>query len=513
LSNNDNEHAQWLVRYFMVQDLVRTMSNSTSTLYAFYDLATSSPKFDFLNFVHTAEFHRKRYDFENIYFVIVPGENDGFRESPLPPTDPVILRGMVRNIVLPGCWVLETCTGVSYLSTRGEARAFIDLAAGQMFPRDYTLKAPVYDNLSVGFNAALLRGEEITPFRAPPEYQLQADAYCRRVAGTKKLITITMRECPYHEQRNSQIDEWGKFIDTLDRDEYAIVIIRDTDQAYAEPLFEGIPECSDASVNLCFRLALYQKSYLTMHVSNGPSVVAQHALVPSITYGVLDDVHMGSTKGFIMLTRGQSYGDQWYGYPICQKLVWEKDTFEVIRDEFLSMVSILEQYPDGNYPSHEYSSQEHVNDTCAGILQYITGKMEHSFMPEDRDGLIRITEVCDSDVAAAAQNLLGVSYVESNEIEKAITAFQNTIVREPQYKTAHLNLAASFQRQGKHNSALEVFKKSLDVFGADLEILEPAINCAIVAGDMESAEHLIKVAVEANLDAEKVQNFKARIST
>ncbi len=352
---------------------------------------------------------------------------------------------MMRNIVLPGCWLVPGCVGVSYLTTRADAAPIFQKAGPHIFPRNITLDNPVQEYCVMGINAALIRGEKIHPLEAPHEYQEQAVRYCQLVAADKKLITITLRECSYHPQRNSQLGDWKRFIDYLDTSKYKVIIVRDTEKMLTAPVFDDVEECSLASINLLFRSALYQHSYLTMHVSNGTSCVANHSLTPSITFGVYDEEHAASSLDFFKRTMGQSYGDQWYGFPICQRLVWEKDSFDLLKTEFESITAILEQYPDGAFPAHDFGSSQQCEDTCENVVEYTVEKINKGVQKEDIDALVEVVALTKG-TNAISLNALGVAYSGVGDNENAAVSFQRAIQLDDTYQMAQQNLAAIRER-------------------------------------------------------------------
>jgi len=486
------------------------MVHPPSTLYVFYDLSVSTPKYDFLVFLQVADFHRRRHGHDKMHFIIVPGPKDGFRDSNLPPQDIDVLKGMVRNIVLPGCWLLPSCSGVSYLSYREEARHFLSLSKGNVFPRDYTLEDPKVDYLAFGINASLIRDEELPVSTAPKEYHEQAATYCRLTCGNKKIVTITMRECSYHPQRNSIIPEWQKFIDHIDKTKYAIIVVRDTEKIFAEPLFEGITECPLASISLGFRAALYEASYITLHVDNGTSCVANFTLAPSITFGFYSEGYLDDIMGFFKATMGQTYGDQWYGYPCCQKLVWEQETFEIIKAEFDRLVSIIETHPNGNFPPNDFSSPLQLWDTCNSVVEYTATKMVYSSQTEDRDLLLRVIELTEGG-HAIAHNLLGVWYSNTGEPEKSVQAFHHAVTADITFKTAYMNLAAMLQNIGKPSEAFEIFERALNNCGEQFDIFEAAISGAVLAKKPEVACDFLKMAEVSALHPDQIQALKSAI--
>ncbi len=489
---------------------MRITTRKNSTLYAFNDLAVSKPTFDFTTFVQLAELHRIRYGYNKIYFVFVPGPKDGFRDDNLPPNDPEELRGIARNVAMPCCWLLPSCAGVSYFSTREEAKAFMAACGDHLFPRGYTLENPVADYLWPGISAAMLRGETLAPFVAPREYRNQVTAYKKLVAGDRKLITITMRESTYYPERNSRVAEWKKFINYLDPEEYAVVVVRDTEKAHSPPLFEGVPECPLASVDLGVRTALYQQSYMAMLMNNGPTTIAFYSLAPTLTFGVLAEGHAASSATFIKNVMGLNYGDQLYGFPTCQKLVWEKDNYATIKTEFEALVQLVESHPAGDYPRYGFSSKEQEIDTCRNVLGYTTLKMQRTCMDEDYATLIKIIELTEGG-DANTHNLIGVYYSNKGRQDEAEQSFRAAIERDSSLKIAYMNLAATLQNKAKPKEALPVYFHILEAIEATSDVVEAAFKCALSQNDVAAANRLVQKAESMAMPADAIQGLKSRI--
>ena len=494
----------------MPKDAVK-MSNAShkdKILYAFNDLTVSKVTFDFVTFIQLAAFHCKRYGYTKIHFVFTPGPKNGFRNDDLPPNDADSLRGMLRNLALPACWLRPECVGVSYLATREETKFFLAECEDNIFPRDYTVENPVPDYMWPGINATLIRGEEMTPLVAPKEAQIQAAAYCELVSNNRKLITITLRESSYYTERNSQIPEWKKFIDSIDKSKYAVVIVRDTEKTFSPALFEGIPECSLASYDIGFRTALYEKSYLSMFTNNGTLSIACHAFVPYLSFGMKNESHHASSIGFFKNILGLSYGDQFYGFPSSQKLVWEKDNFETIKTEFDKHVLHIESHPDGQFPMNTFQSETQILDTCNSVVGYIGNKMSRSSMDEDRDALLKIVELSKGNNAQAF-NLLGVWYANKSLYEESEKALHNAIQADTTFKRAYLNLAAIYQNTAKSKEALRTYFHFIETVEASIDVLDLAVRCAVAQGNIASAQRLVQKAETINAPPESILSLRA----
>lgn len=487
------------------------MPDTSKTLYAFYDLSVSTPKFDFLNFAQIADLHRKRHSFDFIHFVFVPGPKNGFRDSPSPPTDPDVLSGMMRNIVLPGCWLLPACSGVSYLSARDEADAYLARCNGNQFPRGYRSDAPISDNLWGGMNTAVIRGEKLTPFRAPKEYRDQAAEYCRMIAGDRKLLIITMRECDYYPKRNSDMPEWKKFIDYLDASKYAVLVVRDTAKAHHPPLFDGVPECPLASINILFRAAISEQAYMNLHVANGAGCPALFSLVPAVSFGGLEGTdHYASTAEFLERFMGIGSGDQLLGFPEWTRYIWEKDTFDVIKAEFELTSEIIDRHGGECDSYHDLVSESHRNFACNTIVDYVFSKMQVDQNDEDRDALLKVIERTDGKHAVAI-NLLGIWYSNAGQAELAVEAFRNAVQADPGFITPHLNLAQILENLGRKPEALDGYALMFETCGITKENADRAIACAMSIGDQDRAKSFISMAEAAPLSAEEIGSLKQQL--
>ena len=183
-------------------------------LYCFYDLSVSPSSYDFLEFMQTAELHRKRYELEGICFIFVPGPKGGFRNDSLPRNIPQ-RQTFMRNVLVPSCWLLPSCKGVSWLQIRDDINPIFE-NANHVFPRGYTPQVPKNDYMRPGQTSAYLRGEKLTQLQEPPEYEGMIQSFLAdRVNAEKKLITVTIRDAPYDNQRNTNCLEWSTFLNKL----------------------------------------------------------------------------------------------------------------------------------------------------------------------------------------------------------------------------------------------------------------------------------------------------------
>jgi hypothetical protein len=179
------------------------------------------------------------------------------------------------------------------------------------------------------------RGEKV-PFLKPRTNAVaQAEAF---IAG-RPPVTITLRETSYDVLRNSRKYDWLLFAEHLRSAGERVVIIRDTAVA-SEPI-EDFEICPQASRDLHFRLALYERAKNNFFVSNGPVALAMFSEAPFIFINeVLDHPDSGNKAESWSVYHGTNPGEQLPWSRPDQRIVWGVENYETIRaawDDFVAM--------------------------------------------------------------------------------------------------------------------------------------------------------------------------------
>jgi len=398
---------------------------NSKILYCFYDLLFSPSSYDSLDFMQTAELHRKRYGLEEIYFIFVPGPKDGFRDDSLPRTVPQRYAFM-RNVVVPACWLLPSCKGVSWLQSRDEISPIFE-NANHVFPRGYTPQMPTIDYVRLGQTSAYLRGERRTQFREPPEYTRMIQSFlANRVKADKKLITVTIRDAPYNNQRNTNCSEWRTFLRTLNPAEYKVIIIPDAFNLWSRKI-DGFEYCEIASENILFRTALYRQAYLNMQTNQGPCVAAFHSSSPIIMYGPVNiDPAATETWWQKMESLEPEEGNQYPMLKVNQRIAWGPETAENIEQEFRKFTSDFPGIPKQPLKEHGIQSGRQRQLTCEAALEYTAEKINfHQVMQEDLDTLEAILRLDDKFIGA--RHLLGMIASDIGQYDTAIKLFDDCI--------------------------------------------------------------------------------------
>ncbi len=287
-------------------------------LNAFYDFAVSPAKHDFVSFMLDAERFRRLTGWHGINFIFVPGPAGGFREDKLPPRDPEVRRSMFMKILVPMTKMLECQTKVTICQDREQALA---LMKGEIFPTEYTVKVPTMHYGTQLMMRAFMRGEY--PFVAPLKMHPKPD-----------LITITLRETDYWDQRNSNRETWLAAAEAIKSAGLRVLFIPDTHSAE----IVGWKSDKEATYNLLRRVAIYDAAAYNLFVANGPACIAMAMKsVNGIMFKVLNDAPATSASFYtgIGFPPGSQIGRDNFN------LVWEDDTKEVVLPEVERVVRLV----------------------------------------------------------------------------------------------------------------------------------------------------------------------------
>ena len=397
---------------------------SHNILYCFYDLFVSPPSYDFFLFMQTAELHRKRYDLAEIHFIFVPGPKGGFRDDSFARTIPQRY-ALMRNVVIPACWLLPSCNGVSWLRGRDEISPILE-NANHIFPRGYTPQRPTNDYLRAGQTSAYLRGEKLTQLKAPPEYTQMVSSFLAKKMKSQKLITVTIRDAPYDNQRNTNLSEWSIFLRKLDPEEYKVIIIPDTFNLWSRNL-EGFDYCEMASLNILFRVAFYRQAYLNMLVAQGPCSAAFHSGSPILMFGPVN-TDVASTEKWRqkMDSLEPDEHNQYAMFKVNQRISWGLETVENIEEEFNKFINDFPEIPKQPLEEHGIQSKRHSQLMCEAALEYTVEKMKfHQVIQEDIDTLEAIIKLDEKFIGA--KHLLGMIASNMGQYETAVQLFDNCI--------------------------------------------------------------------------------------
>jgi len=322
----------------------RVMFKDTAndTLYFFYDFEIEPITYDFIWALCVANARREELGLRFMHVVLVPGSYNGLRRE-LPDYDKVLTHDTrvwrIYSILFPSIRLLPCPCSVTLCASREEAAYIREQKLNYQYPSRYNVTFPIaYDpELAVGYQQSCMA------LRADNQAKAYVLAWLEPRAQTKKTIVITLRQYAFTPERNSNLSAWATFAKMLDREQFYVVFVPDTEQGM-QPI---PPELSEfdffqaACWNLNLRAALYELAYLNLGVNTGPMTLCWfNPRCRYITFkvAVKNVPHVPLTmitdKGFIP-GQNPAFANAF------QKWVWEDDHAEVLVREFASMCQVI----------------------------------------------------------------------------------------------------------------------------------------------------------------------------
>jgi len=188
---------------------------------------------------------------------------------------------------------------------------------------------PVYVPIDIVTNVRA--GEEIPILKAPEEAEETLRGWLH---GTKPVV-ITLREAEHYPHRNSQLEEWLKFATDLKNKGEEVIFLRDTLKAI-EPL-PGFTTCPIASFNIHRRMALYEQAKVNLLISNGPAGLCLFSRASYLYFVNLqknDKLYVANNSEWWLKSNGITTGEQWPWATENQKMIWKRDTYKNISEEW-----------------------------------------------------------------------------------------------------------------------------------------------------------------------------------
>jgi hypothetical protein len=314
-------------------------------LYAFYDLEVSNETFDVVTFLGAADAARQQHGCSALHLVIVPATTgDGFVDDFFKLYDTPEKRWRLRHILQPAASLLPACVGVSVCPSRRHATMLSRNLCEPRFPTEYTPSLPINSSSWAEINSANAAGLSPNAIRASEVAKNHVERWLSSRACDRKVLVITLRECHYTPERNSNLAAWGRFLHALDQRVYALVILRDLATAVDPPPAE-FPDClyfPEAVWNLELRAALYERAYLNLTINNGPSMLLYlNPLCRYLSFKLVTSSCAPTTPEYFKRV-GLPIGSQPAVATDFQRLVWQDDEEATLHQEFQSMVGIIE---------------------------------------------------------------------------------------------------------------------------------------------------------------------------
>ena len=318
-------------------------------LAATYDLESCPLSYDIAFFIQAAEITRQNLNCESILLTILAPEDidnqPGVSKEVYSVVDGRAREFRINNICMQMGQLMSTVGSltVKYRNSRNISQEIHEVSVFE-----YPLGKPAHNE---HYKLLNIQPSKVTGFSASIEAHRFVNKWLKRFSAGRKVICISLRQYKVDIERNSDILEWAKFAEWLDKREYAIVVIPDTDHLadfYDSPL-SVYPVFEPACFVIDLRMALYESAYLNMFVSNGPAYAA--TLFKKINYLMFKithpDVLLASTD--VLKWLGYEIGDSpKYATPF-QRWVWKLDTADVLYHEFCEMDRLLRAHgPNAN---------------------------------------------------------------------------------------------------------------------------------------------------------------------
>jgi tetratricopeptide (TPR) repeat protein len=392
-----------------------------TTLHAIYDLQIGPASFDFVTFVILAHLGAQQAGCAHVHFVLVPGPTDGFRPDDST-YDLASKYQRLYNIILPACAMVDLPVSISLCAHRPEAARLIAGLDGPLFPDGYSISNPTASFLCSTLVAAHYSGEKIPSLRAATYARRNAAKWLSHHCNGLRPIVITLREAGHSPGRNSNLSAWIEFARRLDHNKYLPIFVRDTEKAVERHCgeFDGLTTCPIASFDLAFRHALYELAYLNLTVPNGPGVLCWlNDRIRFIMFGMLNQ-SAPETSATYLASMGLKIGGQLPFVGPFQRLVWERDTLEVIEREFAAM-------------------EERIGDTPTGTVLPLE--------PANAEPPIKVA----------------VRLQTTGRLEEATAIYQDIVTREPNNAEAWHLLSIIAQRAGRPDVAEKMIRRAISL--------------------------------------------------
>lgn len=168
-------------------------------------------------------------------------------------------------------------------------------------------------------------GHEVPKYHAPADkLKAMKDRFPR------PPVTLTLRESKTFPFRNSDMEAWLKFGAWLKARGETVVFVRDTANALVG--VDGFQICPEASLDLHWRMAIYETAKMNLFVSNGPASLGHFGDFPWLMFlkPETDDYeYQPNTPKFWREQIGVEMGSGQFPWSRPdQKIIWKADTYE-----------------------------------------------------------------------------------------------------------------------------------------------------------------------------------------
>ena len=322
--------------YFFFTKLIRNNENKAKYyIYGIYDLEVCPTTFNIAEFLCELEIETVRRGRTSFVVVFVPKKKakSHFEENYERVVDSISQEWRVHNILVQTAQIHQMCRGIYLLPDRNSLDDI--LRTKEIFPEPYSRFTLRGYNTRNFYNLASRPGIFIG-LKAPEQGKRYINNYLREKNINKKVVTIVIRDYEYDRARNSNIEEWAKFVKFLNSENFHPLVIPDTDNAFSGNLpFETKNLISDCCWNIPLRMALYEASFVNFSVLNGSgAIMLFNPHCHCIFMKTLGIGSITSNDDEVLKTTGYRAGEPKKFMTENQIFSTLEDTFENIRFEF-----------------------------------------------------------------------------------------------------------------------------------------------------------------------------------
>ncbi len=313
-------------------------------LYAVYDLSVHLACYDVFNFVVLADVERRKQHKKFIHFLIVHDRSYHQPMNALLFHEQHDHAWRIDKILKAVCACVPSKLAIAEFAFKQELTDFL-VHKEAVFPSAYKTQhfGPVLNTLAL--KQALL-SHRLSVLSAPQNAKNIVSQFLATLPANTKPVVITLREYGSQPKRNSDIEQWAKFLQQLDLQQYCPVIIRDTyhNSEQPDPRLSQFVHFPQAALDFTIRLALYERAYINMGVSCGPNYgISFIQGARSIIFQMTDEDNPANSSLTAQRSGLEIGQDFFFNDSPLQKTVWQKDDCEQMQAAFWQLVALIEQ--------------------------------------------------------------------------------------------------------------------------------------------------------------------------
>lgn len=287
-----------------------------STLFAYCDLAFCPVSFDFVTWLVRAMKERDDRGCNGLHVVVVPKDDGlgGFSRH-WGKHDEAATRWRLWHVVMAS--VPLAGATVTLAGSRDDAAKVGHDSAYRWWPGGKAhFMGPLVE--------AARKGEAIPKLQATAGARRYIETWLDGFRSLKPLVTLTTRQQTTDPDRNSNPVAWEHFQTWLETQGIRPVVLSDANVALGQG--RGFTEMDPD-----LRLALYERAKINLIGNNGPQELLKFSNASYLAFG--QALSPGWRDHFLKYF-GMKFGDQLPWARDDQRLVYRRDDFEILKDEF-----------------------------------------------------------------------------------------------------------------------------------------------------------------------------------